>query len=286
MPSAPFYKAWRERSIVPSHDFLLYFSALFLCLAMCSGKSVPPRHPDGSKPARSTQVIRLRPQIVHVLPHDPEAFTQGLCHDDGKLYESTGLYGRSSIRILDTLGMVLKVNPLAPDLFAEGCALFQGDLYQLTWKEQRCLVYSPNDLTIKKTLVYEGEGWGLTSCGDRLIMSNGSDTLYFRNKDFRTVRKLAVTCEGTPLVRINELEYARGRIYANVWFSDYIFGIDPRTGLVDRIMDCSELVAREAPVSEDQVLNGIAFDTTTGMFFCTGKNWRNLFLVTFPDTLF
>lgn len=225
-------------------------------------------------------VDTIKPEIINSVPHDSSAFTQGLLYRDGKLYESTGLVGQSSIRILDTNGMV-KSKKFLPEIFAEGCAFFKGLLYQITWTEQTCIVYSA-DLTILKTISYGGEGWGLTADSNSLIMSNGSDTLYFRDQNFKITRKLPVTVKGKPLKNLNELEYANGKILANVWFSDFIYEISPKTGAVLKIIDCTELVNIEKPESENNVLNGIAFLPLENRFFLTGKNWKNLFLVKIP----
>jgi glutaminyl-peptide cyclotransferase len=240
----------------------------------------------GGKADTQQQVVappHLLPVLTDSLPHDTTSFTQGLFFSKNRLYESTGLYGKSTIRQLDTNGTVLLSRPVDEQFFAEGCTFFGSSVYQITWQQQRCFVYSPEELLPVDTLQYTGEGWGLSANDSQFIMSNGSDTLYFRNSRFEIVRKLPVTNDGAPLERLNELEYARGYIYANVWFSDFIFEIDPETGAVERIIDCSELVAREAPASDEQVLNGIAYHEAANRFFLTGKNWKHIFIVTLPE---
>lgn len=249
---------------------------LFNCIPSCNGKN----DPQAEEP---TQPPHRLPKLVRTLPHDETAFTQGLFFENGKLYESTGLYGKSTLRILDSSGAVTLNRPLPDAVFAEGCALLSGTLFQITWRENICFMYALPDLVPIDTVSYSGEGWGLTGNDTLLIMSDGSDTLYFRNNRFEVVRRLPVTCGGIPLVRLNELEYARGHIYANVWFSDFIFEINPENGSVERIFDCSGLVAREAPPSEEHVLNGIAYDPGNNLFYLTGKNWKNLFIVTLPE---
>lgn len=243
---------------------------LILLLCLCSEKQ-----------GISSEIVdTVKPVIIKTVPHDSAAFTQGLLYRDGKLYESTGIVGQSTIRVVDTNGVV-KTKRFLPEIFAEGCAFFNDLLYQITWKEQICIVYNA-DLTILNTISYGGDGWGLTADSASLIMSNGSDTLYFRDQKFKITRKLPVTLNGKPLKNLNELEYANGKILANVWFSDFIYEISPRTGNVLKIIDCTELVDIEKPVSEDHVLNGIAFLPQENHFFLTGKNWKNMFLVKIP----
>ena len=264
-------KSTRIRKIA----FAVAAVSLFEWNVSCSGKT-----------DTQQQVIappHLLPILIDSLPHDTTSFTQGLFFSKNRLYESTGLYGKSTIRQLDTNGTVLLSRPVDEQFFAEGCTFFGSRVYQITWRQQRCFVYSPEELLPVDTLQYSGEGWGLTANDSQFIMSNGSDTLYFRNSRFEIVRKLPVTNNGAPLERLNELEYARGYLYANVWFSDFIFEIDPETGAVERIIDCSELVAREAPTSDEQVLNGIAYNSATNRFFLTGKNWKHIFIVTLPE---
>ncbi|MBN1308380.1 MAG: glutaminyl-peptide cyclotransferase [Chitinispirillaceae bacterium] len=248
---------------------------LLACIVACKGKNEPDPH-------AIIAPARCLPRIVRTLPHDTAAFTQGLVFNGETLYESTGLRHQSSIRILDTNGLLLALRPMSGAVFAEGCAVCAGNLYQLTWQERQCFVYTLPGLTCIDTLSYAGEGWGLTANGTQLIMSNGSDTLYIRDRRFSLIGRLPVTCGGKPLGRLNELEFARGCVYANVWFSDYLFEIDPQRGIVKRIIDCADLVAREAPSSEDHVFNGIAYHTESGLFYLTGKRWKTLFVVEIP----
>jgi glutamine cyclotransferase len=196
------------------------------------------------------------------------------------MYESAGLYGKSSLRVIDALtGAVIRSVPVAPALFAEGCARLGPVLVQLTWREKTALVYSFPGCDVLRALAYDGEGWGLTADASHFYMSNGSDTLVVRAPDFTVKRKIAVRLGGRPLKNLNELEFVNGRVYANVWYSDYIFEIDPAAGTVARIIDCAEIVGREAAGSADNVLNGIAYDPGPGLFYLTGKNWRKMFLV-------
>ena len=228
--------------------------------------------------------LTVIPQIVATIPHDSTAFTQGLFFDSNRLYESEGLYGKSALRILDAQnGDPIKHVTLDPRYFGEGCAKMEKTIVLITWREQAALTYSLADLSPGSTLVYCGEGWGLTS--DRkgfFYMSDGSDTLTVRNKNFTIVRKIPVTSGGRAVKNLNELEYVNSTIFANVWYSDSILEINPKTGRVERIVDCSEVVKKEQPSSSDCVLNGIAYNPSNGRFFLTGKKWKNIFVVEIP----
>jgi glutamine cyclotransferase len=224
-------------------------------------------------------VLHTVPTIIRTIAHDPHAFTQGLLFHDGYLYESTGLYGQSSLRRVDPVnGTVLKNLPVA-DVFAEGLALVGDTLVQLTWKEKAALKYSLSDFMMTGAFSYEGEGWGLTFDGKSLIMSNGSDTLFRRSSTFALQKKIPVTVAGRPLMNLNELEFANGKIYANVWYNNYIFEIMPLTGKVSKIIDCTSIVKKAQTQSDDEVLNGIAYDPKARSFYITGKNWQYMFEV-------
>ncbi len=228
------------------------------------------------------QVQTLMPEIVTTIPHDPEAFTQGLICLDSLLYESTGLVGKSSLQKLDLKGNILK-RIQVPEVFAEGIAVLDGELVQLTWQEGIAIRYQFPSLTTKGTYHYEGEGWGLSSDSSQFIMSNGSDSIYFRNSRFEIERAIQVTLNGKPISQINELEFVNGKIYANVWFQNFIVEISPMTGKVNRIINCSELVKREQISDPNQVLNGIAYCKGKRLWYLTGKNWHNIYVVRIPD---
>jgi glutaminyl-peptide cyclotransferase len=226
-------------------------------------------------------VLHTTPTIIRTIPHDPHAFTQGLLFHDGYLYESTGLYGQSSLRRVDpSTGNVLKNLPVA-DVFAEGLSLVDSTLVQLTWKEKAALQYSLSDFKMTGAFSYDGEGWGLTFDRKSFIMSNGSDTLFQRSKTFTLQKKIPVTVAGRPLMNLNELEFANGKIYANVWYNNYIFEITPLTGKVSKIIDCTAIVQKAQTQSDDEVLNGIAYDPKACTFYITGKNWQYMFEVRF-----
>ncbi|HEX2959545.1 MAG TPA: glutaminyl-peptide cyclotransferase [Chitinispirillaceae bacterium] len=253
---------------------ILHLIAGILCsvaVISCGKKQQAESSPDFSS------IPKIKPTIIKVLPHDTGAFTQGLFFYDGKLYESTGITGKSTIRIVDTNGMVLQ-SRFIPEVFAEGCALFGDLLYQITWQNQVCITYTLPDLKMVGTLQYQGEGWGLTSDSKCLYMSDGSNIITVRNREFEVLRTIPVTMAGKPLININELELVGTTLYANVWFSDFIFEIDLSKGSVTKIIDCSELVTKEAAGDEQSVLNGIACDNQ-GRFYITGKNWKNMFVI-------
>jgi glutaminyl-peptide cyclotransferase len=228
------------------------------------------------------------PRIVRVIPHDTAAFTQGLVYQAGKLYESTGTYENSRVRCIDAAtGAVersVDINNIAGwryerRLFGEGLALMGDELVQLTWREGVAIRWRKTDFTPLGSWQYSGEGWGLTQANDGFVMSNGSDTLYFRNKRFAIISKLPVTLYGKPLFRLNELEYHGGALYANVWYDTNIYRIDTKSGAVTRIIDCTTLIGQARPKSRDAVLNGIAYNHEAGTFYITGKNWRAVFEV-------
>lgn len=225
---------------------------------------------------------RLKLKIVSVRPHDPQAFTQGLVWDKGTLFESTGLYGTSTLREVDPRsGKVKRSRGVPQEDFAEGLALVGDRLIQLTWKEQRALVYRRADFQPDGELRYDGEGWGLCYDGRRIIMSNGSDRLLFRDpKTFALLGDVQVTLAGKPVWALNELECVGGVVYANVWQEDNILRIDPATGKVTAVVDASGLLTPEERRRTD-VLNGIAWDPKAKTFLITGKLWPKMFEVKF-----
>jgi glutamine cyclotransferase len=218
-------------------------------------------------------------RIVHAYPHDPHAFTQGLVFVDGRLYESTGLNGQSSLRMVDLeTGRILQSQPVDSKYFAEGITDWGGTLVQLTWESHVALVYDRFSFRVVRTFPYSGEGWGLTQDGKSLILSDGSDTLrFFDPATFRQVRRIAVKDHGQPVTQLNELEYIRGEIYANIWHSDCIARIAPATGKVLGWIDLTGLLPAAEHSSPEAVLNGIAYDSAHDRLFVTGKLWPKLF---------
>ena len=218
--------------------------------------------------------------VVATYPHDPGAFTQGLLWHRGSLYESTGMYGTSSLREVElATGRVLRRVDLDPSLFAEGLALAGDRLVQLTYQSEIGWVWDLETFSRLSEFTYRGEGWGLTFDGTDLIESDGSSRLSFRSPaDFSLRRELAVHRGGRPQFYLNELEWVNGEIWANVWQSDEILRIDPRTGEVTGSVDASQLLAPEERRHTD-VLNGIAWDPERKLFLLTGKYWPKLFAV-------
>jgi glutamine cyclotransferase len=219
-----------------------------------------------------------RYRVVHAYPHDPMAFTQGLIYLDGFLYESTGLNGRSSLRMTElATGKVLQKQPVGPQYFAEGMTNFGGKLYQLTWQNGKAFVYDRFSFKLLKEHTYTGEGWGLTNDGKRLILSDGTAQIRFMDPTtFAVTGKITVTDQGRPIDRLNELEYVRGEIYANVWQTELIARISPTTGKVLGWIDLTGLLTPAEAQSVD-VLNGIAYDAKQDRLFVTGKLWPKIF---------
>ncbi|MGA2939715.1 MAG: glutaminyl-peptide cyclotransferase [Syntrophobacteraceae bacterium] len=218
-------------------------------------------------------------RILKSYPHDPGAFTQGLIFANGFLYESTGLNGSSSLRQVELeTGRVLKKYDLPFQYFGEGLTLWDGDLIQLTWTSGKGFVYNLESFAVKREFSYSGEGWGLTSDGKNLVMSNGTEELIFLNPaTLVRQRSLRVLDMGRPVSLLNELEYIKGEIFANVWHDDFIAIISPKTGEVTGWIDMSALRERLPPASNAEALNGIAFDAEKDRIFVTGKLWPLLF---------
>jgi len=217
-------------------------------------------------------------EIVNTYPHDRQAFTQGMVYSEGTLFESTGQYGTSTLREVEiTTGNVLRNVNLASNLFGEGLAQVDDRLIQLTWKEGTALVYEADTFAGDTPFAYTGEGWGLAYDGARLIMSDGSAQLTFRDPATFAVLGQVVVMDDRGLVdNLNELEYVDGAILANVWQTDRVAQIDPDTGRVTAWIDLAGLLTPVERVSAD-VLNGIAYDPTGDRLFVTGKDWPKLF---------
>ena len=217
-------------------------------------------------------------RIVHVYPHDPNAFTQGLQYVNGALYEGTGLNGRSSIRkvALET-GKVLQQRALPAEHFGEGIAVWKNDLIELTWQTHSAFVYDRTTFEPKKRFSYAGEGWGLTQDGTSLIMSDGTDQLRVLDPaTFVEKRRIKVTAAGQPLRSLNELEVVKNEIFANIWQTDFIARIAPNSGKVTAYIDLRGLLTPSERANTD-VLNGIAYDAAHDRLFVTGKLWPKLF---------
>jgi glutaminyl-peptide cyclotransferase len=246
--------------------------APLLCAALVSA------NPADEPQAVQTDTYR----VIHVYPHDPSAFTQGLVYSDGHLYESTGLNGQSSLRMIDlSTGRVLQRYDLPAQYFGEGLTDWDSHLVQLTWQNGTGFVYDRFSFSLRSTFHYQGEGWGLTHDATSLILSDGSSTLKFLNPEsFREIKRISVhDGPGSPVKNLNELEYIHGEIYANVWQTDRIVRISPRTGRVLGWIDLSGLIDKRELQDSSAVLNGIAYDAKGDRLFVTGKLWPSLFEV-------
>lgn len=232
-------------------------------------------------PQRAAEVPVYTYEVVNVMPHDPAAFTQGLVYSDGTLYESTGLNGKSSLRQVDLkTGEVLKRVEVASEYFGEGLALLGDRLFQLTWQNQKGFIYDRATFRREGEFAYAGEGWGLTTDGQQLILSDGTDRLRFLDPvTFEVKRSLDVVLGDHPAGRLNELEYVQGEIFANVWGENYVVRIDPATGRVAGIIDFAGLLPEEDRKPTTDVLNGLAYDAAGDRLFVTGKRWPKLFEV-------
>ncbi|HLU30012.1 MAG TPA: glutaminyl-peptide cyclotransferase [Glycomyces sp.] len=228
------------------------------------------------------EVERLGVEVLDVFDHDPAAFTQGLELRDGVFYESTGLYGSSDVRLVEPgTGEVLESQALPDDEFGEGLTLTDDAVWQITWQEGVAYRRDIATLDVEAVVEYEGEGWGICHDGERLVMSDGTSTLTFRDPaTFAETGTVEVTLDGAELMMINELECVDGEVWANVWQTDEIVRIDPATGEVGAVVDASGLLTGDEASSAD-VLNGIASAETEGEFYITGKLWPHMFLVRF-----
>lgn len=248
-------------------------AAVLLLSAACA----PP--PGGSAVAPAAEPTGF--EVLGEVPHDPAAFTQGLELVDGVLYEGTGLRGRSSIRRVDPgTGEVERRVDLPGELFGEGITVVDDRIWQLTWRDGVAIERDRETLAEVRRVTYEGEGWGLCRDGDRLVMSDGTDELTFRDPEtFAETGSTRVTRDGRPVRQLNELECVGGRVWANVWQTDEVVRIDPADGRVTATVDLSGL--RPADVPPSDVLNGIAAVPGTDEFLVTGKNWPTMFRIRF-----
>ncbi len=227
----------------------------------------------------------LRWELVKVYPHDREAFTQGLLFHDGQLFESTGLYGRSTLRQVELeTGRPIRTLDLPPYLFGEGLAEWNGILYQLTWRENQVLRWDLKTFDRLQPLRSPWEGWGLTTWGERLLHTDGSEHVRVIHPDkFREVLRIVVRTEEGPLTRLNELEMIEGKLYANILGRDQVAQVDLSTGHVTGWLDFTDLLPTTERSSGTNVLNGIAWREETRTLFVTGKNWPLLFEVRLLD---
>lgn len=250
-----------------TRDMRLLTLVLLFCIASC--------------PVISRAAVALYGvEVVHTYPHDPTAFTEGLFYLNGFFYESTGLEQHSSIRkVRVETGEVLQKVDIPPQYFGEGIVNWEGRLVSLTWRSQVGFVFDLTTLKVQKEFHYQGEGWALTQNGQQLIMSDGTPELRFLNpKTLLETKRIQVTLEGRPVSNVNELEWVKGEIYANVWETNLIVRIDPSDGHIVGVINLAGLLGPSDQVSgPDSVLNGIAYDAKGDRLFVTGKNWPKLF---------
>lgn len=249
-------------------------------------------HPENRRGVMTTP-INVKPdkapekytyEIVKVFPHDPKAYTQGLVYQDGFIYEGTGKEGESTLRKNNmTTGEVLSVLSIDSHLFGEGVTIYKDKIYQLTWVSRKGFIYDLKTFSLESTFSYNSEGWGITTAGDKLIMSDGSNKLYhITPSNFNIIKEVEVYDNNGPVSQLNELEYVNGLVWANVWLTDRIVAIDPETGAVKAELDMSALLkpAERAKINDkDDVLNGIAYNPQKDTYYLTGKHWPKLFEV-------
>lgn len=270
----------------------LYFLLLIVCLmAACGG---PTGGPNGMVPNKNTTTATATLpvygyEVVKAYPHDQKAFTQGLFYHNGFLYESTGQEGKSTLRRVEIeTGKVLQKVDLPKETFGEGIALLNDKIYMLSWQDEVCRVFDARDFTLIRQFDYQGEGWGITTDGKNLFMTDRTHVMRVMDPEtFKPVRMLTVLREdGKPLMQINELEYVKGEIWANIWHSEetrilgkpnYIARIDPASGKLLGWINLYGISPDDVERDSENTLNGIAYDEATDRIFVTGKNWKKLF---------
>lgn len=218
-------------------------------------------------------------KVIHTYPHDKDAFTQGLFYDNGELFEGTGQESGSTLREVELeTGKVIRQHDLDESLFGEGITLYRDHIYQVTWKSKVGFVYNKPDFKLINKIYYPTQGWGLTTMGDKIVMSDGSNVLYFYEPDmFTVISKIEVYDNEKKRDSLNELEYINGEIWANIWLSDHIARIDPLTGKVLGYVDLTGILPASDRKADTDVLNGIAYDNKGNRIFVTGKKWPKLF---------
>ncbi|WP_241527321.1 glutaminyl-peptide cyclotransferase [Sphingomonas turrisvirgatae] len=251
--------------------------------------------PVASAPAGLVQVQAVRPKpaaepveparVIAAYPHDAGAFTQGLFFSDGRLFESTGQHGQSGLREVELkTGRVLREVKLARRYFGEGSTAWGKTIISLTWQHGVAFRWDRDSFRPLGQFSYTGEGWGLTHDASDLIMSDGSAELRFLDPaTFAERRRIRVKWQGKPVRQLNELEYVRGEILANIWHSDLIARIDPASGVIKRFIDLSQVTASLKLRDSEAVLNGIAYDAKAGKLYVTGKDWPKLFEIALPQ---
>ncbi|MEM7474474.1 MAG: glutaminyl-peptide cyclotransferase [Planctomycetota bacterium] len=236
-----------------------------------------------SEQRETTPILQVR--VLQVFPHDAGAFCQGLEVEGETLYEGTGQYGNSSLRKVELkTGKVQSNQPLHQNYFGEGITILGKRIYQLTWKENTCVVYEKETLKALGVYKYSGQGWGLANDGKLLYMSDGTNTLRVVDpRNFKVLKRLRVKDGRRSIDNLNELEFIDGFLYANIWYEDYIAKIDPKTGKIVAWVDCTGVYPANTRPDREHVLNGIAWDKDSGRIFVTGKNWPRLYEIEILD---
>lgn len=284
---------------------LIAVSAVFAC----NGTSGTKTNINNKNSSNSTKAAVALPvssyEVVNTFPHDPKAFTEGLFYHDGFLYESTGQERKSSLRKVDlNTGKVVQKFDLPPESFGEGISMIGDKIYQLTWQEGICRVFDAKDFKLIREFEYQGEGWGMTTDGTNLFMTDRTHVIRVMDPEtFKPVRQLVVLREdGKPLMQINELEFIKGEIWANIWHSEdpailgkpnYIVRIDPNSGKILGWIDLGGISPDDQPSPSsmhdpsdpkaENTLNGIAYDAEHDRIFVTGKNWKKLYEIRLKD---
>lgn len=268
---------------------ILVLASICLCLLAFSCKTEEKNEQikqakveDKAQVKSANALNKYKLKILRVIDRPGDSYTQGLVYNDGFLYESGGLRGRSALHKIDAgTGKVIKTQNVSKEYFAEGLDLFKNKLYQITWQEKTCFVYDIKSFKQEKTFSYFGEGWGLTNDGENLIMSDGSNILKVIDPATFTLLKtiMVLSPSAQNVNMLNELEYVDGKVYANIWQTDEIAIIDYKTGKQTGVIDLSQLRSIMANDPDAEVTNGIAYNSKTKTFFLTGKLWNKIFEV-------
>jgi glutamine cyclotransferase len=266
-----------QREVWPLSKRIVLLGRVALVLSFVA----PGQSDAGEGSAVSGEIPTLTYSLVRAWPHDRTAFTEGLVFWEGMLIESTGLYGQSSLRRVNLeTGNVVQEVKVPRQYFGEGIAVLDGKIFQLTWQSHRGFIYDVRDLKLEGEFSFIGEGWGLTTDGQLLVMTDGTNRIRFLDpKTFQVARTIDVMAHGQPVKMLNELEYVNGKIYANVWKTKFILEIDPASGRVLASIDFVGLLPQADYAKDTDVMNGIAYDEKGDRLFVTGKNWPKLFEV-------
>lgn len=273
--------------VMPQHPLAPLQGHIFRVVAAMALAGLQPCLPcrltagEGGSAQAADDIPTLGYTLVRVWPHDRGAFTEGLTFWNGMLVESTGLNGHSTLRKVDLeTGRVRQEIKLPDEYFGEGIAVLGGKIFQLTWKQHRGFIYDADSLKLLGEFHFDGEGWGLTTDGRSLIMSDGTNRIRFLDPvTFRETRSLEVLAHGQPVKMLNELEYVKGVLYANVWQTEFVVQIDPETGRILGSIDFVGIFPRQERSGDTDVMNGIAYDAQGDRLFVTGKYWPKLYEV-------